>query len=87
MHEHPRLSVEGVHLVTLVVVRRCVIDREECPQWQEINSRLIERVSAYKSATVQLVGEQNSAVVTPQVERAVVLGQAFIEPERQLRAH
>src|SRR5436190_1100487 len=81
MQEHPRLSVEDVHLVAFVVVRRLVINREERAQGQELG------IAEKQHMIVNQIAKQNAAILLRDVEGAVVLRQSFVEPKRYRVTH
>jgi hypothetical protein len=81
MHEHPRFGVEDVHLVAFVVVRRLVINREQRAQGKELG------VAEKQHVVVNQIAQQHAAILLRNIERAVVLRQAFVEPKWDRAAH
>ena len=74
VHQRPRLRVEDALLFYLVVMRRFVIDFKQSTQRQHLAFAQQEDVIADR-------GSERDFLIVGDAERAVVLRQAFIEPD------
>ena len=76
MDERPGLGVEDRRLAALVVERRCMIDRNESLERQELLAQQVD--------VVLLDAPDERAIAgLVHLERPVVFGQSLVEPDRQ----